>query len=263
LAFFILADALSWIFIIPLIARAQGMLQLQVPFSLHYLTAYGPMLAALIVTEICDGSAGLRELLGRLFKWRVGWLWILISAFSPVLLWAISTLVIFVVSGSLPDLKLFGQVNYLPYLGIGTWILWILNSGIGEETGWRGFALPRLQKKYSALKATLILASGWIIWHFPFFFYLESYREMGLPMFPVFAIGVAAGAVVFTWLYNSSQGSVLMVILWHGSFNFITATQAGKGTAAAIVTALVMVWAVVVIIVFRPANLSRSPKQVV
>lgn len=263
LAFFILAYFLSWVFTIPMIARTQGMITQPVPFSLHYLTAYGPMLAAIIITIICNGKAGVQELFGRIVKWRVGWSWILISTFSPLLLWLLAALAVYATAGSIPDLKLFGQVSYLPYLGICTWILWIFNSGMGEEIGWRGFALPRLQKKYSALKATLILAGCWIIWHFPFFFYLESYQEIGLAMFPVFAIGVAAGAIVFTWLYNSTQGSILMVILWHGSFNFITATQAGKGTAAAIASALVMVWAVLVIIIFKPANLSRSPKQVI
>ena len=263
LAFFILADFFSWIFTIPMIARVQGMINQPVPFSLHYLTAYGPMLAAIIVTIICNGKTGIRELFGHIVKWRVGWTWLLISAFSPLLLWAVSALAVYAAVGSWPDLKLFGQVSYLPYLGIGTWILWILNSGMGEEIGWRGFALPRLQKKYSALKATLILAGCWIIWHFPFFFYLESYKEMGIAMFPVFAIGVTAGAVVFTWLYNSTQGSILMVILWHGSFNFITATQAGKGTAAAIASTLVMIWAMFVIIIYRSANLSRLPKHII
>ncbi len=74
--------------------------------------------------------------------------------------------------------------------------------------------------------------------------------------------GLTAGSTVLTWLYNSTGGSILMVALWHGMFNFITASQAGEGILAAVLSTLVMVWAVVVVIWFKPANLSHVEKQV-
>jgi hypothetical protein len=74
--------------------------------------------------------------------------------------------------------------------------------------------------------------------------------------------GLAAGTIVFTWLYNSSQGSVLMIILWHGCFDFITASKAGEGIAAIIMSVIVMVWAVLLVILYKPARLSPEAKQV-
>jgi len=159
--------------------------------------------------------------------------------------------------------RLFGAVNYLPNLGLGAWVFWILNSGIGEETGWRGFALPRLQRNRSALSATLILAVVWVIWHVPFFFYLPNYMLLGAAMFPFFAIGIVAGAIILTWLYNSTGGSILMVTLWHGALNFVTASEAGTGTVAAVVSILIIIWGVAVAIIFKPTKLSTKEKHVV
>jgi hypothetical protein len=75
-------------------------------------------------------------------------------------------------------------------------------------------------------------------------------------------ISLDAGTIVFAWLYNSSQGSVLMIVLWHGFFDFITASKAGEGSAAIIMSAMVMTWAVVVVFVYKPARLSSEEKHV-
>ena len=260
--YFVLAYAFSWVIEIPLAAVAQGFLNVRIPVALHYLTAFGPLLAAFIVTGIGGGSEGIRDLVGRMLNWRVGLSWVLIAIFSPLVLFVLGTVAGYAAEGSCPDISLLGEVNFLPYLGIGAWVLWTLTSGFGEETGWRGYALPRLQKNRSALSATLILGVFWALWHLPAFFYLPNLMEMGLPAFPLFAIGVVTGAVLLTWLYNSTGGSILMVSLWHGSFNFVTASGAGQGIVAAITSNLVIVWAVILIIVFKPTNLSHRARQV-
>jgi uncharacterized membrane-anchored protein len=78
-----------------------------------------------------------------------------------------------------------------------------------------------------------------------------------------FLVGLLAGAITFTWLYNSTGGSILLVALWHNAFNFVTGCVACKiGVVAAVVSTLVMVWAVVVVIWLRPATLSRAGKEV-
>lgn len=81
-----------------------------------------------------------------------------------------------------------------------------------------------------------------------------------LAFVPMILLGMLSGTIFLTWLYNSTSGSLLIVILWHGTYNFITASRAGEGLIAAIVTAFVMVWAVVVVVWFKPANLSHRPK---
>jgi membrane protease YdiL (CAAX protease family) len=261
-AYFVLALGITWLLASPMIASAQGLLKTPVPFALHYVTGYGPLAAAFIVTALSEGTGGVRALWQRLFHWRVGWAWVLIAAFSPVALFAVAAVIVRLLGEPWPDLRLLGQINYLPNLGLGAWLLWILTSGFGEETGWRGFALPRLQKQHSALTATLILTAFWVLWHVPFFLYLDTYRQLGFAMFPIFALSVLSGAVIFTWLYNSTGGSILMAVLWHGALNFVTASKAGEGTIAVIMSVAIMVWAVLVIVVYKPANLAHRQRHV-
>lgn len=264
LVYFVLAYIITWAFEIPLAAVRQGWTHLQIPFALHYLGAFGPMLAAIIVTGMTQGGSGIRELFSGLFKWRVGWGWILFSVFSPIAMFALAAFVMRSTSGGWPNLNLLGEVEYLPYLGIaGALILWFLTWGLGEEVGWRGFALPRLQKGRSALTATIILGVFHAFWHLPAFFYKDTYMTMGLVVgLPMLVISVIAAAIVFTWIYNSTRGSLLMVVLFHALFDMLSVSKAGGASAPAIMSAVVWVLAVVLVIIFRPANLSREEKQV-
>jgi membrane protease YdiL (CAAX protease family) len=256
-AYFILAYAFSWLIGIPLALEAHGAIQAQIPFSLHYLIAYGPMLSALIVTWITSGIGGLKKLLGRMTKWRIDLSWWLVAV-SPLGIYLLAGAALWLIQGQRMYLAVMGQVDYLPPLGLATLPLWILTFGLGEETGWRGFALPRLQKGRSALSATLWLWVFWAFWHFPLFFY--TYDPA---IIPGMLIGLLAGAITFTWLYNSTGGSVLMTAIWHGLFNYTTACASCQtGTAAVFISILVMIWAVVAIFFFKPTNLSRSERQV-
>jgi len=256
LLFFVLAYALSWAVEIPLALRAQGLIAVPIPWSLHYLAAYGPMLAAIIVTGLTSGREGLRELFGRMLKWRVRPVWWLV-ALAPLVLYALLALVLRFIPGQGADLAALGEIDFLPNLGAGALLVWFLTFGLGEETGWRGYALPRLQRGRSALSATVILWVFWALWHLPFFFYLYD-----VTVIPGLLLGLLAGAITFTWLYNSTGGSILLVAVWHGAFNFVTGCLACKtGLAAAVVSTLVMVWAVVVVVWFKPATLSRAGKQ--
>ena len=161
---------------------------------------------------------------------------------APLGLYLAVAATLWLVQGIPVDIVAMGQVDFLPALGLAALPMWILTFGIGEGTGWRGFALPRLQEGRSALNATIILWAFWALWHLPLFFY--SYE---VSILPGFLIGLLAGAILFTWLYNSTRGSVLMVALWHGTYNFTTACATCKtGLSAAIISTLVMVWAVAV-----------------
>jgi len=259
--FFILALAFSWAVELPLVAAQQGWLEAPIPFAVHYLAAFGPMLAALLVTALTTGTDGLRELWGRVTKWRVGWGWFLVSTLSPAVLFALAALVMRLIAGRWPDLRLLGQANYLPYLGLGVLPLWLATFGFGEEIGWRGFALPRLQKTRTAASATLILGLMWMLWHMPAFFYLDTYRNMGLWVLPGFMVGVLCGAVVFTWLYNSTGGSILMVALWHGIFDLLSASAAGQDIIPIAMSAAVIVAGLVIPRAYGLENFSRLERH--
>lgn len=260
-AYWVLACAFSWLVSVPLALSAQGIITPPLPYELHYLSAYGPLLAAIVVTALTAGLEGLRNL-GRRYaldRTRLGWL--AFCAFLPLGLFGLAILVARLLNGAWPDILAIGQANFLPDLGLAAWLMWIVTSGIGEETGWRGFALPRLQMHHNALVATLLLWLVWALWHLPGFFYLPSYKSIGLAGFPGFAFSLLAGAILFTWLYNSTRGSLLAVALFHGGFNFVTASPASTGMVATIMGISVTVAAVLVVVVYKPANLARLEKQ--
>jgi membrane protease YdiL (CAAX protease family) len=253
--FFLLAYVISWGVELPLALQAQGVINSELPFSVHYLAGYGPMLAALIMTGLVEGVAGLRDLFGRILKWRLKPVWWL-AAISPLPVYLLVGAILWLLQGQALELGSLGQIDFLPGLGLAAFPFWILTFGIGEETGWRGYALPRLQNGRSALAATVILWVLWALWHLPLFFYTYS-----VSILPGFLTGLLAGAIVFTWLYNSTGGSLMVVAVWHGAFNFVTACIACKtGSSAAIVSALVMVWAVLVVVRYKPARLVEAKK---
>jgi membrane protease YdiL (CAAX protease family) len=210
------------------------------------------MLAAIIATTATGGKEALQALVGRMIKWRVRPIWWLV-ALAPLAMYALVAVVLRFIQGRWSSFGALGLIEFLPDLGIGALLFWILTFGLSEETGWRGFALPRLQQGRSALSATLILWVFWALWHLPLFFYLYDAASIG-----GFLLGLLAGAVILTWLYNSTGGSILLVAVWHGTFNFVTGCVACKaGATAAILSTLVMIWAVVLVLWFKSATLSR------
>ena len=257
LLYFVFAYAISWTIGIPLALAKQGVIQPLFPAWFHYLVGYGPMISALIVTWLTEGKQGLNLLWKRIIHWRVGGVWWL-AALSPLILGVVAAWVMNLLTPNKISISELGVVNFLPPLGLGALFLWVMTFGVGEEIGWRGYALPRLQKDRSALAATLILFFFWALWHLPQFFYVfEPTIAIG------WAIGLFAGAIVFTWLLNSVQGSILIVAVFHGCFNYISASSAGNGLLAAVVSTVVMVWAIAVVFLYKSQTLSSKGKFVV
>lgn len=248
IAYFSLAYLISWLIGIPLALAHQGFIPAILPAWTHYLVAYGPLFAAVIVTAAFDGSSGLRDLGRRMIRWACPKWWIM--AFAPLIAGVILLKILNWTTGSPITLAMLGQVNFLPPLGILALPLWFFTFGLGEETGWRGFALPRLQEGRSALSATLILALLWALWHLPQFFYLFEPS-----MAPGWLIGLFAGAVVLTWLYNSSH-SILIVSVWHACFNFMTASISETGLLPVLLSVFVVFWAITLLRRTNPSSLT-------
>lgn len=247
-AYFILAYAISWSIGVPLALANQGVIPAILPQWTHYLVAFGPMISALIVTGISQGLPGLKELGRCMIRWACP-KWVIFS-FSPLIIGLVVIKILNDLTGSEIGLANLSELDYLPPLGTGALLLWIFTFGLGEETGWRGFALPRLQKGRSALSATIILAGFWALWHLPQFFYaLDPSIAVG------WVIGLFAGAVVLTWLYNSTGNSILMVAIWHACFNFMTTSKTDIGIIQAMLITVVIVWAVAVIVLYKPKHL--------
>ena len=151
--------------------------------------------------------------------------------------------------------------SYLPYLGAGVVLLWLVSFGFGEEIGWRGFALPRLQKTMSASRATLLLALMWAFWHVPAFLYLDTLRQVRWIILPGYFIGVLFAAVVFTWIYNGTGGSILYVAVWHALFDMFAASKAGQDIIPIVMSAMVIVGVLIITRVNKPWNFHRVEKK--
>jgi len=263
LSYFLLAYAISWAFMLPVALSAQGLIQQRIPYALYYFGSFGPAISAVIVTALTESRAGVRNLLSRIFKWRVGFRYYAFAVLVPIGLFVFAVLVNRLVAGAWPDLRLLGQADYLPYLGIpGVLMLWLLTYGLGEEVGWRGFALPHLQRKRTAASATLILAMLWACWHLPAFFFRDTYIEMGLIAFPMFLVSILFATMVFTWLYNSTQGSLLIVVIFHAVFNWLSVSEAGGEFAAIVMSAPIIVWALYVARRYGPEDAASVARQV-
>jgi membrane protease YdiL (CAAX protease family) len=144
-------------------------------------------------------------------------------------------------------------------MGLAGVLLLIFVGALGEETGWRGYALPQLQRRFSPLASSLILAALWFGWHLPQFLVIATYRDFGPAQYLGMFLGLACGAVVLTWLYNRSGGSILLVAVWHGLYNVVAATQAATGLLAAVVSTLIMIQGIVLIVADLRARRRGQP----
>jgi hypothetical protein len=114
----------------------------------------------------------------------------------------------------------------------------------------------------NALSATLIVTLFWEGWHLPRFFYYGHYMTLGFSVLPLAAHGYLALAIVLTWLYNSTRGSIMTAALFRAGYNFWDASLAAGGFITSAMDALLIIWAVAVVVVFRPANLSHKGKHI-
>ena len=150
-SFFFMAYGLSWIVFIPYVLAERGILKGNFTFF-YILHTFGPAIAAIVMTSILTGRTGLQNLRQRIRQWRAPWQWYL---FLLVGIPALVMIGIILQPGAMEGYKGFTTsllVRYPFYL-----ITAFLGVGLGEETGWRGFALPQMQKQYSPLWGTLLL----------------------------------------------------------------------------------------------------------
>lgn len=257
LLYFGLAFAISWSLWLPRIASEQGWWERSVPEWWHYAAAVGPIAAALIVAALTAGRTGILALIRQYRPSRTATGWLLFAWSSLLISFAAGLVAARLADGVWPAYADIAKASNLPAIGLPlTFLVHLLTFGIGEETGWRGFALPRLQQSHRALPATGLLFLGWALWHVPSFFENPSFRDMSASEIVGWGIGLALGAVFLTWLYNSSDGSLFTVVLWHGLFNTFTASEAGSGIIAAVVSSGVMALALAALVVAGPNQLT-------
>jgi membrane protease YdiL (CAAX protease family) len=207
--FFILAFALSWLVWGSAIAQHYGLLDFQIPDLLAY---FGVSLAASIVAGLADGWEGIRNLLRRLIRWRVGLAWYAIVLLLPILLPSLTAFIYELFGGSVSVGSVLPLERAVAYFFFG--IPFML---LTEETAWRGFALPRLEAKYGTWKASLLLGLLWGVWHTPYFL-LPGSSQSNFP-YVAYILMVMAQSVMYGWIHHKTGGSVLMAALFHAATN--------------------------------------------
>ena len=208
LSFFVLAFMISWIIWLPLLIEGEEPSGLSIAFLL--VGGLSPLVAALLVSKI-TGTMG--EFKRRSLKWRVGFHWYLAALFIPIAIYLMAYLQYLVLGGTPMDFSATDRVYVYPLALI---FVMLLGGGL-EEPGWRGFALPRLQKVFSPSASSVILGLLWAFWHFPLFFSAAS-AQNDLPLGWYIPNAIAL-AIIFTWLYNKSGGSAFLAIILHGGVN--------------------------------------------
>ena len=249
------------------------------PGGLILLAATAASLAGIIITGIADGREGLKLLFGRLLIWRVGIGWWLFAVLFLAVAFPVGSLLNPLFGGDSVD---FSNMQPL-YQIIPMFIIFIITAGLGEELGWTGFLTPRLQARYSALVSSLIRGVLWGFWHIPLFIYsgldhpsLADFPYSGWVSQKGFLIAMGAfilinqipWSIFYTWIFNSTRGSLLLVAILHGSEVWVAYWWLSTGVdpnnfdnywAYGVV---MVVTAIVIVLAAGPKNLSRKHERI-
>ena len=249
------------------------------PAGLILLAATAASLAGIIITGIADGREGLKLLFGRLLIWRVGiGYWLFAVFFLPVAV-IVGLLLNPLFSGETVDYS-----NMQPlYQIVPMFILFIITAGLGEELGWTGFLTPRLQARYSALVSSLIRGVLWGFWHIPLFLFsgldhpsLADFPYSGWVSQKGFLVAMGAfilinqipWSIFYTWIFNSTRGSLLLVAILHGSEVWVAYWWLSTGVDANnfdnywAYGVVMVVTAVVIVLAAGAKNLSRKHERI-
>jgi len=261
----VLMFLLTW----PLDLVNNGIVKIDIPFIVLLFLGWGFGLASVIMTGLTLGKEGVVSLLKRYIQWRVGWKWYLTAFLLEPILQALGVYGNALITGVAPDYsrvmayKLFGEGGTLWLFIVPFFMIDLIANG--EEIGWRGYVLPRLQAKYNALTSTLILGLVWGFWHL-----LKFLPHWNPLMFAFFLLHTMSFAVTLSWLYNNTKGSLLLVAMMHASANTagvflpMADTLSNENLSAYVVYVLFEVIAAVIIVALTgPTQLSRTePMQV-
>ncbi len=219
--YFLIAYAFSWAFWIPaaLAARWVVMPAGLADFLASPLNpaAFGPLFSALLLTLLQQGWKGVLLLLKRGIDFRFKKIWLLAILLLPFILFG-GAVWASVLAGVRPiDLSV---VSNPPYALIAFFVIIFTAGPLQEEFGWRGYALPRLQSRFNALTSSIILGFFWWLWHLPAVFIPGRFMTDDFVVFLALSVVIGLAAILFTWIYNNTNGSVLAAILAHASMNW-------------------------------------------
>ena len=243
LAFAVLAIAITWLSWFPLAAYNRGLWSLYLPW-LYFVGGLGPGVAAYVVMRVLRGKKADQELLGPLLRWRVGAGWYVAAVAMFVLVWLAA---VSVASELGPELRSLSSAWVVAVALVRS-----LLAAVPEEVGWRGFALPMLQRRFTALTSSLVVGALWALWHLPLILGGDEVMA-GFPLI-WYVLWILSESVLYGWLYNNTRGSLLIVVIAHGVSNVVGVFSSAPVATTMITAAL----AVVVVLRYGPQHLSRT-----
>ncbi|MBC2838692.1 type II CAAX endopeptidase family protein [Robiginitalea sp. SC105] len=259
--YFSLACLISWLIWLPLYGPVLGLADLPVlPFH-HGLGGLGPLIASFLTTWIWKKQSGIRQLLRSCFQVRPV-VYLAIALLSPFVLAVLATAINSLANGT--PFELSGLLTYREFPDFGLPAFFVYNLvffGFGEEAGWRGFALPRIQAKFNALTSTLILTFFWALWHWPLFFYRPGYTSMDIGGIIGWLFSLLTGSVLLTWLFNASRGSILVCAVFHATIDIAFTADYADQNIANYMGFLITLWGILAILYFKPGNLAGIDRQ--
>ena len=258
LLFFGLAYGISWMIWLPLYLPAFGITTLPVLPYHHALGAIGPLLAGMICTIKESKTSAYRNLLSSMFKIRGRMLCIITATFCPFIILIISIFLSSMINYTPITLKGVGISKEVPQFGVlGFFLYNLISFGYGEETGWRGYALPQLQKRFNPFVASIILTAGWAIWHWPLFFYRPGYVSMDVGGIFGWIMSLFTGSILLTWMYNRSR-SILVCAIFHAAIDVVFTSDLSDPNIISILGAIVTIWGIVTLLIFNKDFFRRS-----
>lgn len=244
LTFFTLAFGLTWVVWVPRALHTRGVIDAPWAVELGSVWSWLPAVAAGLTAAFAAGRPGLREWATRLVRLRVGWRCYLLALLGPAAFFL-------VVAGVAAVLGLGADMRPraldLGAAAVAVFAALLLTDGLGEEAGWRGYALPCWLERSSALAAALGLGVVWGLWHLPLAFTTGSALD-GSP-FAYQLLELPALSVIYTWLFLRSRGSVLPAIVLHASANLWTPVAVPAGSVGGLAVVLVATWLLVAVLV--------------
>lgn len=248
--FFLLAFILAWSLMGMAIADNYGWFELSLSIEpLLIVGSWVPNIAAfLVIAFVLKKEGGIRELLNGWLRFRVPVFWYL-ATLIPIILAVFSILLYRLMYGEAP----VANIVVDPVGMIALIVMITITGAMGEELGWRGFALPRLQSRMSALSASLLLGILWALWHAPLWFAGLGFEQIPFGAYTIIAISFT---MLVTWVFNNTNGNLLLASLLHLSLNI--SVNIIEGRALYVHALLFLVFSGIVIFIYGPSRLSRA-----
>ncbi|ETI66261.1 CAAX amino terminal protease family protein [Neobacillus vireti LMG 21834] len=228
-SYFIMAFLFSWLCLIPYILWQWGILPKSQNLAIFHVANVfvGPMLSAYIMIRTLEGKEAWKNIRKSIWQVRIGLKWYI---FALLVIPAVMYIGMVIVNSGAPEFEGLSSKFFVTY-PIYLVVVFFGGGPFPEEIGWRGFALPRMQKRFGALKATLLLGLLWACWHLPQFLTSAQHGGPGTHFntfatnFPIFIVCCIAISIILTWIYNKKQGNLFSVMLVHASINTFSMIQ--------------------------------------